>query len=138
MRYGRYGTSHWLLRLGLGATFLWIGIDIIRHPSTWLGYLPESLPFGLARETALQINGVVDAALGVLFIINRFPRSTALLATLHLAGILIFYGIDAVTIRDVGLFGMALALLFWPQHGYRKRWWQKMFRRKPKYEEYEE
>lgn len=138
MRFGRYGTSHWLLRLGLGITFLWIGIDILRHPDAWIGYLPQNIPFGVSRELALQINGVVDAAIGVLFIINRFPRLTALVATGHLAGILIFYGVDAVTIRDVGLFGTALALLFWPQHGYRKHWWQRIFHRKPRYEESDE
>lgn len=130
MRFGRYGTSHWLLRLGLGTTFVWIGIDMLRHPTSWIGFLPTTIPFGLSRDLALQMNGVVDAGVGILLIINRFPRVTALVAAGHLAAILIFYGVDAVTVRDVGLFGMALALLFWPQHGYRKHWWQKFGRRR--------
>ncbi|MEX1997356.1 MAG: hypothetical protein WEA04_01635 [Candidatus Andersenbacteria bacterium] len=130
MRHGRYGTSHLLLRLGLGLTFLWIGIDMWRHPDMWIGYLPTSLPLGMSREDGLKLTALLDVAIGILLIVNKFPRATALLASLHLAGILIIHGIDAVTIRDVGLFGLSLALLFWPQHGYRKHWWQRLFKRR--------
>lgn len=130
MRYGRYGTSHWLLRLGLGITFLWIGIDVVRHPDAWIGYIPPDVPLGLTRAGVLQFSGALDVALGVVLLINRLPRLASLLAAGHLAGILIGYGIDAVTIRDVGLFGTALALFFWPQHGYRKHWWQRILPRR--------
>lgn len=121
MRYGRYGWSYFVLRVGLGLTFLWIGIDILRHPDVWLGYLPASLPFGIPREVGLKLNGVFDVGLGLLMIIRMFPKIVAALAAIHLIGILVSYGLDAVTVRDVGLLGGVLALFFWPG-GYKRRW----------------
>lgn len=121
MRYGRYGWSYFVLRVGLGITFLLIGIDILRHPDVWLGYLPASLPFGIPRELGLKLNGVFDVGLGLLLTIRMFPKIVAALAATHLIGILVSYGLDAVTVRDVGLLGATLALFFWPG-GYKKRW----------------
>src|SRR5688500_5526496 len=129
MRYGKYGTSHLLMRLGLGVVFLWIGIDILRTPDSWIGFLPPwELPLGLTKEQMLQANGALDVALGILLMLNKLPRLSATVAALHLAGILVINGVNGVLIRDVGLFGTALALLFWPQHGYRRnRWSNKLF-----------
>lgn len=115
MRYGRYGLSYLLLRLGLGIVFLWIGIDILRHPDVWLRFVPESLPFGIPQQVGLQINGFFDILLGILLIVRVFPKITLTLAALHLAGILLTHGVDAITIRDAGLLGGVLALLFWPE-----------------------
>lgn len=112
-------------------TFLWIGIDMMRFPQNWIGYLPDAIPFGFSRETALQLNAFFDIAIGALLLLNKLPRATALLATLHLAGILIVNGINGVLVRDVGLFGAVLALLFWPHHRRRRfgmprlRFWQR-------------
>lgn len=135
MRYGRYGWSHLVLSWGLGIVFLWIGIDALRHPDAWLGYIPEALPFALTREVALKLNGLLDVAVGALLLLRWFPRLTSLLAVVHLAGILVTQSIDAVLIRDVGLFGMSLALLMWPQHNHRRRWWAFWKRKKSSYEE---
>lgn len=120
MRYGRYKWSYVFLRIGLGAVFTWIGVDILRHPETWIGYVPPSLPGGLERELALKLNGLFDLALGLLFIADKMPRAAAALAVAHLAGILATQGIDAVLIRDAGLLGAALALLAWPHHHRRR------------------
>ncbi len=125
MRYGRYGYPHILMRVGLGLVFLWIGIDIVRTPDSWIVFLPQVLPFGLTRETALQLTGAFDIILGLLLISGRIPKLAALLAGLHLAGIVIANGVDAVTIRDVSLLATALALFVWPYHRRKKRWWSK-------------
>ena len=124
MKYGRYGMSYWLLRCGLGLVFAWIGVDILRHPETWIGYVPAELPVGLTREVALKLNGVLDIALGLLLIGDKVPKITAVVAALHLIGILVTQGINAVIIRDVGLLGAALALLVWPHHRRRNRFSQ--------------
>ena len=123
MKFGRYGWSYRLLRWGLGFVFLWIGIDILRHPEVWIGYLPESVPLGIDRAVALKFNGIFDVALGALFFVGQWPRVTALLAVVHLIAILVTQGIDAVIVRDAGLLGAALALLAWPQSYRRKRLW---------------
>lgn len=114
MRFGRYAIPYLLLRISLGLTFLWIGVAIFRHPDVWLGYLPNTIPFDLSRESALQLGGIVDLTLGALLITGHFPRLVAWLASLHLAGIIVSHGLDAVVIRDVGLLGSALTLALWP------------------------
>ncbi len=121
MTYGRYKWSHFFLSAGLGIVFLWIGIDIVRHPDSWIGYLPASIPFGIERTVALKINAIFDIALGALLIVRWWPKIAAILAIGHLIGIIATQGIDAVIIRDVGLLGSALALLSWPKRHYRSR-----------------
>lgn len=129
MRYGRYGWSHFFLSFGLGIVFAWIGVDILRHPDIWIGYLPQAIPFGLSRELALKINGGVDLAIGVSFLLRSWPKLTAFFAVAHLAGIIFTQGIDAVLIRDVGLLGTALALFMWPQHHHRRHILPRFFRK---------
>lgn len=116
--------------------FLWIGVDILRHPTDWIGYVPANLTFGLAPETALKLNGLFDVALGAALFLRFWPKLAALLAALHLIGILLTSRIDAVLIRDVGLLGMALALWRWPTH-YKKPWFRLFKRKKHSYEEEE-
>lgn len=118
MSYGRHIWSHRFLSWGLGIVFLWIGFDILKHPDAWIGYVPTELPFGLDRVLALKINGVFDAIVGSLLILGWWPKIIAALAALHLIGILVDQGVDQVIIRDVGLLGASLALLFWPKRRY--------------------
>jgi len=137
MRYGRYGWSYFVLRVGLGLVFTWIGVDILRHPDLWIGYLPSHLPLGLEREVGLKLNGILDVALGLLLLADKMPKITAAIAVVHLVGILVTQGINAVIIRDVGLLGAALALLLWPQHRRRHRlaqYWP-FRKRQPEFEE---
>ncbi|MEK7556602.1 MAG: hypothetical protein AAB538_01360, partial [Patescibacteria group bacterium] len=122
MRYGRYGLSYVVLRIGVGIVFLWIGIDILRHSDLWLGFVPESLPFGIPRAVALQLNGFFDILLGILLLVRIFPKTAAAFAVLHLAGILLTQGVNAILIRDVGLLGAALALLRWPSSPRGRGW----------------
>ena len=110
----------------LGAVFLWIGLDIIFHPTNWIGFVPQDVPLGLSREREVCLNGVFDVALGGLLSMRWWEKLVAALAVLHLGGILVTSGIDAVLIRDVGLLGMALALLAWPTK-YRKHRLGKFF-----------
>lgn len=130
MRYGRYGWSYFFLRMGLGITFLWIGVDVLRHPDVWIGYLPESVPLGLTREVALQISGFVDVVLGLALLVQVLPKLMSFVAAAHLLVIIVTSGIDAGLVRNVGLLGAALALTFWPTHYHRKKGWrQRIFRR---------
>lgn len=113
---------------GLGIVFLWIGFDMLRHPESWIGFLPQRIPFDLSRETALQINGIMDAALGALLILRWWQKIVAIIAAGHLIGVVAYNGIDAVLIRDIGLLGTAIALLLWPTK-YRKRRFSRIFTR---------
>lgn len=137
MKYGRYGWSHLVISWGLGIVFLWIGLDILKHPTSWLGFVPPHLPLGLTRETALQLNGMLDVGLGILLILRWWQKLAAALAVLHIVGILALNGIDAVLIRDVGLLGAAFGLLLWPTKYRRHRWW-KVWQRGTAYSEEEQ
>lgn len=130
MRYGRYGLPYLFLRWGLGITFIWIGIDIFRNPQNWIGFLPNQVPFDIAREGALRAGGFFDVAIGILLIVRFMPKIVGLLASIHLLGIIIMNSLDAVIIRDVGLLGASMAILFWPSRHHRSKFWFPFKKRK--------
>lgn len=118
----RLSLSRFFLRTGLGIVFLWIGLDIFRHPDAWVGFAPPEGALGLDRLVLLKAGGAFDIAIGVSLLLGTFPRATAFLAALHLAGVLVTQGINAVLIRDVGLLGASLSLFFWnKKRAYRHR-----------------
>ncbi len=101
-----------LLRVGIGITFLLIGIDQFLHPQRWYGYLApwaETL-LAVTPEKFFFYNAVFDAALGVLLIVGIFTRLFALVAALHLVGVLANIGYSEIAARDIGLLFAALAL----------------------------
>lgn len=107
-----------LLRLGLGITFLWTGWMIVTEPTAWANFLPPSfrpwLP--LSPEAMTRAIGGFDILLGFWLFADRLLWLAGLVASLHLLGILIVVGVDAITVRDIGLLGAALALVCarWP------------------------
>ena len=109
---GKASVATWFLRIGLAATFLWSGIDMIRHPEIWQGFLPEFfaqiLPFSIAHYLLLQ--GIAEIAIGLSFLSGLLLRWFSLAAALELLGIIALVGIDAVTFRDLGLLGGVLAI----------------------------
>lgn len=125
MKFGRYGMPYLILRVSLGATFMLIGIDILRNPQNWIGYVPGPVPFDLSREALLSATGVFDAVVGLGLMMKVMMKVSSGLAALHLIGIIIVSGIDPVIVRDIGLLGAALALFFWPTRFHRKQqWWR--------------
>lgn len=53
---------------------------------------------------------VFDLIVGFLLLVNVWPWIVSLLAAFHLAVVMIVGGINAVTVRDIGLCAGALAL----------------------------
>src|SRR3989344_1226501 len=109
----------WFLRLGLGLMYIYSGYDLFSDPQHWYGFVPQWL-----SQTAIQIayvdaylklQGMGEIILGLLFLAwfsgQWGVRIASILATLEMALILIFIGIDPITFRDIGLLGAALALL---------------------------
>lgn len=116
----------WFLRLGLGAMYAYSGYDLITTPSHWGLFVPKWLlgmlgTVGMPVETFLRLQGVVEIAFVFIFLAWFLPRKfvfwAALISTFELVGILIFFGVDLVTFRDVGLVGAsgALAAAAWPR-----------------------
>ena len=112
-------TSHLLLRLGLALVFLWFGIDKFIHPDYWINaWLPLWLQnvlsrFNIGNLNFVYANGIFEVVLGLGFVFNIFVKLFALLAVLFLLVVILSFGLNEVTVRDAGLIGTALALLFW-------------------------
>lgn len=102
----------WALRLGLAAVYLYSGPDLILHPGDWIGYLPgwlkEILP--APPELYLRAQGIVEILFALSFLTGFGIKWSALFSAAEMLGIILFYGIDGVSFRDLGLFGAAICL----------------------------
>lgn len=110
-----------VLRITLGLMYLYSGIDIVRHPTGWywaIRPLPAFIQYIINNQIGIDnyllMQGAGEILLAIFFIVWFLPRiilkSAALFSTIEIAAILLFVGIDAVTFRDIGLLGGALAL----------------------------
>ena len=104
--------SYHLLRIGLGITFLWIGVLIVQNPLAWGGFMQpwaRDMLF-LSLEHTMLITGIVNIIVGVLLLLNLFVWVGALLGTIQLILVLIGVGFNDVTIRDIAILGAVFAL----------------------------
>jgi uncharacterized membrane protein YphA (DoxX/SURF4 family) len=109
-----------LLRLALGAMYLYSGTDIVRHPSAWHWAIRQTPQFiediigQIGLDQFLVVQGYAEIALGAVFLIWFLPRVivklAAALSSLQLAAILLLVGVDGITFRDLAALGAALAL----------------------------
>lgn len=109
---GMKKTSFHILRVGVAITFLWIGILIFIDPATWGGFL-QPWAAGLLLvplKQAMISAAILDIALGLLMLINFRLWLAALLGSIHLVIVLTVSGINAITVRDIGLLFATLAL----------------------------
>ena len=111
--------EHHIIRVGLAITFLWIGVLIFQDPVGWGGFvLPwvrDWLPSPI--EQVMLGVAVFDTAVGGLLLVGVWVWAASMLATMHLAGVLVVSGIDSITVRDIGLLAAAIALAVatWPE-----------------------
>lgn len=110
------------LRLGLGLMYVFSAYDIFVHPTAWywaIRPLPQFLQTIINNQIGidnyLKFQAVEELLLALLFIAWFLPRwvvqFASVLAALEMFLILLFVGIDAITFRDIGLLGAAVALL---------------------------
>jgi len=107
-----------ILRVGIGITFLWIGVLILQDPIAWSGFIrPWVRDFLiLPVEQTMQLTGVYDLVVGALLIfsVRRWMVWLgALLGSAHMIVVLAVAGIDPVTVRDIAVLAGALSLLSW-------------------------
>lgn len=99
----------------LSFVVFYFGIKEIFSPEDWVRLVPSF--FGSGDMTYLIIShGVFLILLGFILIINFYRRTVAFILSLMLLSIIIIListdGLNEVVVRDIGLFGMALALSF--------------------------
>lgn len=110
----------WVLRASLGLMYFYSGIDLIRHPTAWywavrpLPTIVQNVINKIGIEQYLRFQGVGELALAAVLLFKFMPRVLVILVAglmvLEMAAILLFVGVDAITFRDIGLLGAALAL----------------------------
>lgn len=108
------------LRAGLGLTYLYSGISIVRNPADWAWVINLLPSFVQGIVEAIGVNlfligqGSLEIIFGLVFISwflrRRWVKRVAILASLEMTAIIFLVGIDPVTFRDVGLLGGLLAL----------------------------
>ena len=113
------------LRLGLAATFLYSGLDLLRHPTSWhwalnpvLNKMPASIKALIETDiginTFLQIQGGIELVYVLLLLTWFLPKkilmATAFVISAEMLGIVLLTGVDAITFRDFGLLGAGIAL----------------------------
>jgi len=99
--------------MGLAFVFLYAGISIISDPQSWIGFIPSSfLDNLLSKGSLLYIHAGLDIIAGLWLLFNKWIFYGSILATLDLAGIIIFnLGAIDIIFRDIGLLFSALALV---------------------------
>jgi|SRR3989344_1486364 len=114
--------SNLALRLSLGFVFLWFGIDKFLHPDYWINaWVPQSVTdlvgtFRLRPTDIIYISGVFEVLVGISLVTNIFIVLFSSLSILFLLNIMVFHGFSSeVLVRDIGLVGGLLALVFWPK-----------------------
>ena len=100
----------WLLRLAVAFPLVWAGVGSILHPENWIGFIPSFVGKVVEPEVFLIGHGFLWllTAAGILFGFLR-PLFAAVAAA-GLISILIFFGVDDITFRDVGLAIVAFVL----------------------------
>ena len=112
--------SNLFLRLGLAAVFIWFGVDKFLNPQYWLSaWIPQSAisiaeNLGISGMDMVYISGVFELLVGASVLSNIFIKIFSVLALIFLVTVLFTFGISEVLVRDVGLIGGFLSLLFWP------------------------
>lgn len=115
-----YSYSNISIRIGLAVVFLWFGVGKFINPSYWLNaWVPHTvitlLPkFRLSGMDFIYLNGIFEILIGLSLISGLGLRFFSFLGIIFLFVVLLFNGVSEVTIRDVGLMGGLLSLLFWP------------------------
>lgn len=95
-----------VLRLGLAATFLWIGFLIVRDPASWGALIPPWAPGAGDPRATMFATAVLDLAVGVLLLMNLWTWLGALLGALHLLTVVVAtasLGLSDIAARDLGL-----------------------------------
>ena len=94
-----------ILRLSLGAVFVWFGSQQLGHPDAWTGYIPASVlsMTGLSANMLVHFNGLFEVLFGTMLFFGFYTRITAALLFLHMLDITYVVGYTSIGVRDFGL-----------------------------------
>lgn len=102
-----------VLRITMAFVFFYFGFAQLTDASSWTSYLPsfvDMLPISATKFVLL--NGWFEIIAATLLVLGAYTRLIAFLLAIHLFGIAFSIGINGVGVRDIGLAGATLALVF--------------------------
>lgn len=102
-----------VLRLTMAFVLFYFGFAQITDASSWTSYLPsfiDALPISATKFVLL--NGWFEIIAAALLILGAYTRLISFLLAIHLFGIAFSIGMNGVGVRDIGLAGATLALVF--------------------------
>lgn len=102
-----------ILRVGLGVTFALSGVLILKDDDKWMHMLPEwFVKYIPSARSFMIMTAIGDLVLGAWILSGYFTGIAALLAALHLVGVLVVSGRDEFheVYRDIGLLFACVAL----------------------------
>ena len=104
--------SSLLLRLGLGAVFIYFGLyEKLLHPELTRPIIENlNLSIPISIDLFVLLFGLIEIVVGSFLILGLFTRITAIVAALMIGTIILQLGFLAVP-RDIALFAIALSLL---------------------------
>ena len=107
--------AKYLLIGALVFVFGWFGLDKLRNPILWSGFLPLGMDglFQVGNDTWIVVIGILELLFAFLLLIpvRRVRQVAATLMVLHLVGILWQVGWNDIGVRDIGLLISGVALL---------------------------
>ena len=112
--------SFWFLKIGLAAVFLWFGIDKFIHPSYWInawvpaGFLTFLARFNIDGQQFIFLMAIFEMLIGISLLTGILVKTFSFLSILFLVSVFFTAPLNEVIIRDIGLIGGFLAILFWP------------------------
>lgn len=100
-----------ILRWGLAFVFFYAAVASLRHPETWVSYLPSFLANGPSAHLLLVCFSVIELILAAWLFWGKKLAWSSMISALMLLGITIVnLDILDITFRDIGLAMAALAL----------------------------
>ncbi len=100
-----------VLRVALALVFIAFSVMQLWTPENWASYVPGFLISGVFTPVLLVLaNAYFEMIFGILLLLGLYTRASSLLLGLHLIGITLSVGFNAVGVRDFGLAFATLSL----------------------------
>lgn len=103
----------------LAFVLAWFGASEIISPANWVSFVPDFLNNASVNSLVIA-HGILLTLAALLIALNFWRRIFAAIAALMLASIVFTLisqnGLNPVAVRDIGLFGLALSLVFFDKN----------------------
>lgn len=113
-----FRNPEFFLRLGLGLTYLYSSMGLLRNPVDWSGFAPiwliDLVEKFVSIEVFFRMQGVLELLLALTllawFASRKFVFIASIVGSIHVLLVILLAGVNPITFRDIGLLGAWLAL----------------------------